>query len=203
MKIVLATKNKGKLVEMFEVLYVSGIEFVPASQFDIPEIEETESLFYRNALLKARIVNEITGMPTIADDSGLEIDCLARWPGVFSARCAGEHATDQEKVEFVLNKMKDITDRKARFTCSVALVNKPNIDVFFTGFCEGELLYSPRGIAKPGLQYDTIFHTPVFGKSLAELTDDEKNSISHRGKALKKMKYFLETDDFIEATLLE
>lgn len=201
MKIVLATKNKGKLVEILDALYVPEIEFIPVSHFDMPEVEETGKSFLANAIIKARTANEFTGLPAIADDSGLEIDILAGFPGVNSARCAGENASDLQKRQFVLDMLGESINRNAQFVCYVALCRKPYVDVFFSGHCRGEILKSPRGEAKPGLQYDSIFYIPDLGKTFSELSSEEKNSISHRGIAMGKMKYFLESEDFMKASL--
>ena len=202
MRIVLATKNKGKLVELSEMLCVPGIEFVPMSKFDIPDIEETERSFFVNAVLKARAVCEITGLPAIADDNGLEIDILGGFLGINSARCAGENATDEQKRDFVLDKLREHMNRNAQFVCCIAFCKKPyRDDTFFGGHCRGEILKVPKGIAKPGLQYDSIFYLPELGKTFAELSDEEKNKISHRGLAIRKMKYFLETQDFTKEML--
>lgn len=202
MKIVLATKNKGKLIEMFEMLYVPGIEFVPLSHFNIPDIEETGESFMTNAMIKARAACEFTGLPAIADDSGLEIDILGGFPGINSARCAGENATDYQKRRVVLDMLEGSTNRNAQFVCYVALCKEPYTDdEFFSGHCRGEILKVPRGEAKPGLQYDSIFYIPDLGKTFAELSNEEKNSISHRGIAMGKMKCFLESGDFMKAAL--
>lgn len=203
MRIVLATKNKGKLIEMAEMLRVPGIEFIPLSNYDIPDIEETGKSFMENATIKAREASIFTGLPAIADDSGLEIDILGGFPGINSARCAGENATDSQKRQFVLDTLgADSINRNAQFVCYVALCKEPYIDdVFFSGHCRGEILKNPIGDAKPGLQYDSIFYIPEIGKSFAELSHEEKNSISHRGMAMRKMKCFLESGDFMKAAV--
>ena len=192
-KIVLASKNKGKIIELSKMLDMSDVEFIPMSEFNISDIEETEHTFVGNALLKASAAYETTGLPAIADDSGLEIDILGGFPGINSARCAGDNATDEEKRNFVLEKLSGYKNREAQFVCTMAFYNAQH-HAFFTGFCRGQILEIPRGKSKPGLPYDSIFYVPELGKTFAELSEEEKNLISHRGRAIRKMKDFLETE---------
>lgn len=193
-RIVLATRNPGKFSELSKMLNVFGVEFVPIPP-EIPELEETGDTFVVNALDKARYASMQTGMPAIADDSGLEIRALGDWPGVRSARCAGENATEIETVACVLDRMRGVADRSARFVCVMALHFSPGenngLIAWFTGTCEGKLLEEPRGEAKSGLQYDTIFQAHCDSASFAEMHHHVKNSISHRGQAARQMREFL------------
>jgi len=195
MDIILATHNVGKFEELNMLLGVEGISFLPLSDFDTKEIEETGETFIENAILKAHTVAMATGLPAIADDSGLEIYALNGFPGLHSARCAGDGVSDEAKVYYVLGKMDGIKDRRARFVSAVALVKAehPNLPTFFTGYCEGDLLTAPRGKASPGLQYDSIFLHPEFNKTLAEVSKEEKNKVSHRFHATRSMKAYLKT----------
>jgi len=189
MKIVLATKNPGKYKELFQMLQMDGIEYVPISSFDIEDIEETGSTFIENALLKAKYASEKTGLPAIADDSGMELPVLNNFPGIYSARCAGENATDEEKRQFILKKMENIADRRVRFVCAIVFVNpKTKLPTYFQETCEGELLTSSRGEADINIQYDSLFYFPEFEMTFAEMTKEMKNKVSHRGKACKAMR---------------
>jgi XTP/dITP diphosphohydrolase len=192
LKIVLATRNIGKLKELQQLLKINGIEYIPVSQFNVEDVEETEDTFEGNAVLKARFVSEVLNQPTIADDSGMEILALNNYPGVHSARCAGETATDEEKRQHILKKMGGIKNRQAKFISVVAFHNnKTGITSWFRGECTGEILYQPRGQADINIQYDSIFHLPKIGKTFAELPKEEKNKISHRAKSCKELKDYL------------
>ena len=193
-KIVIATRNLGKFKELSELLKINNkVEYFPVSDFNIADPEETGKTFIDNAILKSKFASEKTGLPAIADDSGLEIFSLGGFPGVFSSRCAGENASDSEKMKFVLEKMKNITDRRARFVSAVSFSEPDNIDfpVFFTGYCYGIILSEPQGVSKPGLQYDSIFYYPPLKRTFAKLSSEVKNSISHRFFASNGMTDFL------------
>ena len=194
MKIVLATRNPGKLQELQELLEVDGVEFIPISEYDLEDVEETGKTFEENAVLKARYAAEHTGLPAVADDSGMSIRALSGYPGVISARCAGEDATDEEKRNFILKKMEGIGHRETQFVTCMALVNPLFLDepICFTGVCNGELLKEARGEPKPQVQYDSIFYYAPVGLTFAEMTEDQKNAVSHRGNAAKQMKEYLE-----------
>jgi XTP/dITP diphosphohydrolase len=194
MDIVLATRNPGKMRELVMLLKVPGIKYIPVSSFNIEDPEETGNTFVDNAVLKATYAANETGVPAIADDSGLGISALNGFPGILSARCAGEDATDEEKRQFILSKMKGISDRRARMNCVIAFV-KPNnlgISTFFQGHCDGYIMEDARGKSDVNIQYDSIFLYEPFGKSFAEMTKEQKNSVSHRYIACSQMKKYLE-----------
>ncbi len=188
MKLVLASDNRHKLEE-FRVLFSSlDVELISKAEAGFTdEVEENGSTFAENAFIKAEAVMRATGLPAVADDSGLCVDALGGEPGVYSARYTGSHdASDRDRYELVLKKLGDRTDRSARFVCSLCCVF-PNEDVLRAeGVCEGSILFAPRG--EHGFGYDPVF-SPV-GKdcSMAELTMEEKNAISHRGRALKEFR---------------
>jgi XTP/dITP diphosphohydrolase len=189
LKIILATKNPGKLKELRELLKNLPIEVISLEGFpDIPKLEETEDTFKGNALKKARFVSEYTGITALADDSGLEVDILDKRPGIYSARYAGNNASDLENNRKLLNALKGtpIRNRNARFICVLAFVTQSGKELTFGGVCDGAIGLEMKG--KGGFGYDSIFYLPEFDKTMAELTPEEKNSISHRGKALIKFK---------------
>ena len=189
MKVVLASGNKGKLKEFNQLLNPLDIEVLPQSAFNISSVEETGLTFVENAILKARYASKISGLPAIADDSGLEVDALNGAPGIYSARYAGEDATD------ALNNQKLLTDlqgvethkRTARFQCLLVFLEHPSdpTPVICQGSWEGLILESPSG--DQGFGYDPLFWVPSKACASAELSKDEKNSLSHRGKALRKL----------------
>jgi len=189
--LVVATKNHGKLLEFKEMLEPTQFKIVSLVDFPHIEIKETGSTFDENALLKASTVCQKTGLPALADDSGLEVDVLNGEPGVFTARYAGEHATDEENINKLLRNLEGvpIEKRQARFVCSLALIF-PDGQVFLErGILEGLIAMSPRG--NKGFGYDPIFIVPELDKTLAEISAAEKNKISHRAKALAKIKKHL------------
>ncbi len=193
MKLVLATKNKGKIAEIKEFLSdVKGLEVLSILDFPedkIPPIEETGKSFEENAFIKAFTVAKATGLPALADDSGLEVDALGGKPGVRSARFGGEGITDAERNKKLLSLLENVPskERSARFRCCMVLVVPPEFEKYVAeGVCEGYITTEPRG--SHGFGYDPIFYLPKYGKTMAELTRSEKNKISHRGKALEKMK---------------
>ena len=173
MKVVLASKNQHKLVEMRDILSAQGVEVVLESDVGVDvEVEETGTTFEENSLLKARAVMEASGLPAIADDSGLAVDALNGAPGVYSARYGGEG----------LENMRGQLDRRCRFV-SVITLCMPNGDVITArGECPGTLAYAPQG--ENGFGYDPVFFVPEKKKTFAQLTPEEKNAISHRGRAL-------------------
>lgn len=155
---------------------------------DIPELEETEDTFKGNALKKARFIAEYTGMNALADDSGLEVGILDKRPGIYSARYAGNNASDMENNRKLLGVLEDISirNRNARFVCVLAFVTQSGKEFTFDGVCDGSIGLEMKG--KGGFGYDPLFYLPEFDKTMAELTPEEKNSISHRGNALIKFK---------------
>lgn len=188
-KLVVATKNPGKAKEVAEILEGMPYEVVPLTEYpDAPDIEETGSTFVENAILKASKYARFTGELTIADDSGLEIDALDGAPGVKSSRFA---PTDAERIRKVLDLMKDVPDneRTARFRCAIAIAWPGRRVETCEAKVEGTIAYEPRG--SKGFGYDPIFHVTELGKSMAELESDEKNAISHRGRALRSAKKLL------------
>lgn len=186
-RIVLATKNKGKIKEMRELLAPMNIEVLSLADFSpVDDAKENGVTFAENAMLKARYYFAHTGTPCLADDSGLEVDALGGRPGVYSARYSGEDATDAANNVKVLREMEGIEKdkRTARFRCAMALVGE-GIELTTDGTCEGALLTEERG--QGGFGYDPIFYVPKFDRTLAEMSSEEKNSISHRGAAVRKM----------------
>ena len=184
MKLVLASKNKKKLVEMNDILSHLGIEVCSEGEAGVDvEVEETGTTFEENSLLKARAVMEESGMPAIADDSGLCVDALGGAPGVYSARYGGEGLSDVERYQLLLDNMKGQMPRTARFV-SVITCCFPDGDVLSArGECEGTIAFAPMG--EGGFGYDPIFYYPPYGKTLAEVSPEEKNQVSHRANALR------------------
>ena len=179
MKFIIATHNQKKLAELERILHPIGIE---VSTAQLQEVDETGSTFAENAYLKANAACKETGLPAIADDSGLAVDALNGAPGIYSARYAGEHATDLQKMEKLLYELKDVPKEKrtARFVCSICCVF-PNGDyITAEGTCEGTIAFELTGDG--GFGYDPIFL--VGEQSFGQLSDEEKDRISHRGKAL-------------------
>lgn len=186
-RIVLATKNKGKIREMRELLAQMNIEVLSLSDFPpVNDAEENGATFAENAMLKARYYYAHTGIPCLADDSGLEVDALGGRPGVYSARYSGEDASDASNNAKVLQEMAGVEEEKrtARFRCAMALVGD-GIELTTGGTCEGILLAEERGSG--GFGYDPLFYVPAFDRTLAEMSSEDKNSISHRGSAVRKM----------------
>ena len=188
-KIVLASNNAGKAREISEILAAYGISVVPQSDFSVPEIPETGLTFVENALLKARNACHHTGLPAIADDSGIEIDALNGAPGIYSARFAGVGATDEINLQKALTELKDVPEeqRGARFQCLMVLLEHENdpTPLICQGSWEGKILTEPQG--ENGFGYDPIFYVPEHQCSSAQLTAEQKNALSHRGKALKAL----------------
>ncbi len=188
MKIVLATKNKGKIREFCEALSEIGWEGVPLSEVaDVAEPAETGMTFMENALQKARAYVEAVGMPVLSDDSGIIADVLGDEPGIYSARYAGVHGDDEANNQKLIERLRPYhgDDRRAHYVCAVALVFPDGKCVTAEGTCEGILrdFYAGTG----GFGYDPLFYLPAFEKTMAELSLSEKNSISHRGKALREL----------------
>ena len=185
MKFVIATHNAHKLIELQRILTPLGIEGVTDHDLgiELPEVEETGTTFAENAYLKAASACQVTGLPAIADDSGLVVDALGGRPGVYSARYGGEEATDDDRNMLILGEMKDVPkgERSARFVASVCCVF-PNGDVLRAeGTFEGEIGYAPAG--ENGFGYDPIF--VVGDRTSAEMSSAEKDAMSHRGNALR------------------
>jgi len=192
-RLVAATRNTGKIKEIAAILADTGFEIVPADAFPgAPEPEETGDTYAENALIKARSLCEFTGLPAIADDSGLEVFDLGGAPGVFSARYAGIEQDSSKNCVKVLKELEDVPfDRRgARFVCTIALATPDGKEELFEGECRGVITLTPAGDG--GFGYDPIFFVPHLNRTMAELTPDEKNSLSHRRQALEKLKAFLE-----------
>lgn len=187
--LILASNNKHKIIEVRAILG-PGYKIVKQSDYNIKPIPETGLNFEENAIIKATGVFEATGITTIADDSGLVVDALKGAPGVFSARYSGENANDSSNNLKLLKNMAHLhkKERAARFECVIALVDKKqnNLVQTFKGAWNGTILYNPKG--SNGFGYDPLFFDPVIGKSSAELSDEEKNKVSHRAIALAALK---------------
>lgn len=192
MKFVLATHNAHKLKEMSDILSGLGIEVVSPDDLGLAvEVEETGTVFAENAMLKAKAVCGAAGLPAIADDSGLCVDALNGGPGVYSARYGGEALSDRGRYMLLLNSMRGQATRAARFVCAVACAF-PNGDTLEAeGECGGAIAYAPMGTN--GFGYDPVFFVPELSKTFAQLTEEEKAAISHRGRALKIFAEKLET----------
>ena len=184
MKFVLASHNKNKLREMQEILGALGVEVVLQSELGLAlEPEENGATFAENALIKARAVMEASGLPAIADDSGLCVDALQGAPGVYSARYGGEGLDDRQRYELVLRGVAGQFPRTCRFRCAIACCFPDGEVLTADGTCEGTVAFTPMG--EGGFGYDPIFFVPGLKKTFAQLTAEEKNAISHRGKALQ------------------
>ena len=188
-KLVIATRNAGKIAEFRRILDAiseGAIELIGIDQFsELIDVEETGSTFEENALLKARYTSKMTGLPAISDDSGLCIDALGGAPGIFSARWAGQHGNDKANLEKVLDELKEVTDenRGAHFICFAALVLPDGREKVAEGRFEGTILH--RAIGDQGFGYDPIFQPLGMSISSAELSAEEKDAVSHRGKSLR------------------
>lgn len=186
MKIIAATQNKNKIREFGEIL--NGFEILSEKDAGIDiEVEETGTTFEENSFIKAKAVYEATGMPAIADDSGLEVDALGGAPGVYSARYGTEDLDDAGRVRLLLKNMENVPDseRSARFVCVITYIDADGV-ITARGECEGEIAREIKG--ENGFGYDPVFYIKAMGKTTAELSAEEKNAISHRGKALRAFK---------------
>jgi XTP/dITP diphosphohydrolase len=183
-RLLLATTNKGKAAEYRDLLNGLDLEIVTLDQAGISiEADESYNTFEENARHKAAFYAEQGGLLTLADDSGLEVDALGGEPGVRSSRYAGDSATDQDRVDFLLNKLKGVPQpkRSARFRCVIAIARPGGTVETVEGTCEGYIALEPRG--SNGFGYDPVFFLPEYGRTIAELTPEIKNRISHRGRA--------------------
>jgi len=188
-KLVLASGNKGKLAEFSQLFADKNIEVIPQNQFDTPEAEETGLSFVENAIIKARNACKHSGLPSLADDSGLEVDALQGAPGIYSARYAGAGASDQDNYLKLLDALKDVPEeqRTARFQCVLVYMrheNDPTPQVF-QGSWEGKILVEPEG--SEGFGYDPVFSVESQNCAAAELDKADKNAISHRGQAIQEL----------------
>jgi len=189
--IVVATKNMGKLAEFAQMMKDLPYRVISLLEFPQINIEESGKSFDENAVIKASITSRETGLIALGDDSGLEVKALNGEPGIYTARYAGPGATDQQNIDKLLKKMKDVPagERHARFICSLSLAFPDGRVVVERGYLEGEIAFERRGFH--GFGYDPIFYLPQYGMCLAELSEEEKNRISHRSAAFEKIKKYL------------
>ncbi|HNR51102.1 MAG TPA: RdgB/HAM1 family non-canonical purine NTP pyrophosphatase [Deltaproteobacteria bacterium] len=187
MKLLAATTNRGKIVEIAEILSGLGVTVVTPEEIDLHiDVKEDGATFAENALIKARAWSEAAGMPALADDSGLCVDALDGRPGVMSARFSGPDATDEKNIELLLRSLQSKTQRTARFVCAVALAWQTGEVILAEGRYEGIIIDEPRG--RGGFGYDPVFLDPELNKTLAQMSPGEKNARSHRKKALDALK---------------
>ena len=195
-KIVLASSNPGKVREIGQLLSGINLAVVPQSDFNVSDAEETGLTFVENAILKARHAADHTGLPAIADDSGIEVDALNGAPGIYSARYAGAKGggDDRANLEKLLVALKDVPEEKrtARFQCLMVYMRHKHdpTPLIFQGTWEGRILFEPEG--EGGFGYDPVFYVPTHDCSAAQLKPEEKNAVSHRGQALGKLLQALE-----------
>ena len=191
MKLVLASKNAHKLVEMRDILSQLGVEVVLESDVGVDmDVEETGTTFEENAFLKAHAVMEATGLPAIADDSGLCVDALNGAPGVYSARYGGPELDDAGRYRLLLENLRGQLDRRGKFVSAICCCFPNGDKVEARGECPGTIAYAPRG--EGGFGYDPVFFVPALKKTFAQLTPEEKNAVSHRGAALRAFREKLE-----------
>ena len=189
MKIVIASRNRGKIEEIKEIISISQIEWSTFENFhDWPDVEETGSDYSENALAKALTISSWSGLPALADDSGLEVEYLGGKPGVLSARYGGEEGNDTLNMGRLLEELDGVSQeqRGARFVCVAALVLPDEEPMIFKGECGGRIIFAPRG--DRGFGYDPIFMPDEYDLTMAELGSREKNRISHRGRAFTKVR---------------
>ncbi|MCL2391750.1 MAG: RdgB/HAM1 family non-canonical purine NTP pyrophosphatase [Oscillospiraceae bacterium] len=190
MKFVLATANPGKIREMREILGATGFNILTRDECGIDfEVEETGSTFFENALIKAKAICEATGMSAIADDSGLLVDALNGEPGVYSSSYGGENLSSDERCAYLLKKLQGKEQARAKFVCTVICYFPDGEYIAAEGECLGHIVSQPSGSG--GFGYDPIFLVEGKNKTMAELTSDEKNEISHRNEALSKLTLLL------------
>ena len=186
MKIIAATQNKGKIKEIREIFAPLGFEVISQSEAGIDiDVEETGETFEENALLKARAVYELCHLPVIADDSGLCVDALFGAPGVYSARYAGEGASDSDKIAKLLQELEGKENRNAKFISSIVMIFEDGREFTASGEVPGLILKEPEGTN--GFGYDPVFYSTELNKSFGIATDEEKNSISHRARGLQNL----------------
>lgn len=185
-RLVLATNNRGKVAELRRILAGLDVVVLDADDLEVPDVEETGATFEANALQKARAAAATTGLPCVADDSGLVVDALGGEPGVRSARYSGTHGDDAANLALVLERMRGVEDRRARFVCVAALVLPEGTERIATGVLEGELAEAPRGAG--GFGYDPAFVPTGETRTTAELAPAEKDAISHRGQAFRALR---------------
>ena len=189
-RLVLASGNAGKLAEFNALLADVGFDVRPQSEFGVEDAEETGLTFIENAILKARHASQATGLPALADDSGLVVDALGGAPGLYSARYAGEHGNHAANIDKLLHELREVPDerRSARFVCVLALLRHPDDPqpLIAQGLWEGRILHARQGDG--GFGYDPVFFSPTEHMSAAELPAEVKNLVSHRGRALAMLR---------------
>jgi XTP/dITP diphosphohydrolase len=188
-QVVLASNNQGKLREIDQILKIKDIDLLPQSKFNVPEVEETGKTFVENAILKARAAASLSGLPAIADDSGIELDILKGKPGIYSARYAGDNATDEENLKLLIQDVitSGVSQPLARYQCIIVYMRHAMdpMPIIAEGSWEGHIVTEPKG--QYGFGYDPIFYVPTHNCTSAELMPEIKNKISHRGIALQKL----------------
>lgn len=185
--LVIATRNPGKTSEIRDLLKDFPVEIKNLDDFGpIPEVEEDGDTFDDNAYKKASFAAEVLGIPALADDSGLVVEALDGAPGVYSARYAGENATDEQRCSKLLNELKTETNRKAAFECVISIAVPGGPALTYEGRCEGVIAEQPAG--DNGFGYDPVFYYPPLKKTFAQLTREEKSRVSHRGRALGEIR---------------
>ena len=194
-KLVLASNNQGKIREFEEIFAKINIELIPQSEFNVPEVDEPYATFVENALHKARHCTKYTGLPALADDSGLCVNALNGAPGVFSARYAGEPKNDLNNNSKLVEELKQFTDKSAYFYCLLIVVRSFDDPqpIIADGVVHGQIIDTPRG--SNGFGYNPIFHIPALGKTMAEISSETKNQISHRALAIKDL--LLKLDNYL------
>ncbi len=198
MNILVATTNPGKIREIKDILALPGVSIITPADLQLRlEVDEDGLTFAENAAKKARSWSEASGLPALADDSGLCVEALGGRPGVHSARFAGAGATDEANYSLLLECLRGVKDRSARFVCAVALSFPGGDMVVAEGECEGRILEEPMGDA--GFGYDPVFSDPASGRSFAQLTPQEKNDRSHRKKALMALREKLRQAGYLGA----
>ena len=197
-EILLATNNKHKLEEVRQILSPHGIIVycINDLNLDYQEPVENGKTYQDNALIKANALKKLTDLPIIADDSGLEIEAIDNKPGLYSSRFSKELGGYDNAFKYIINKVKETNNSKARFICDIVLVNTEDKPLLFEGICEGNIALEVKG--NDGFGYDPIFVPDGYDKSFAELKRDEKNAISHRGRALKKLLTYLRINGYIK-----
>lgn len=192
-ELIIATHNQGKFKEFQQLL--APIQCISQASLAVPGVEETGLSFIENAIIKARHVSRVTGQPVLADDSGLVVEALQGEPGIYSSRFSGEHATDAENIQLLLERLRDVAEaqRVAYFYCALVICCYPDdpMPIIATGQLEGRIIRHATGVG--GFGYDPVFYVPVYQRTLAQLTAEEKNRISHRSQALNQLKQCLAT----------
>jgi len=192
-KLLLATTNRGKIREICHLLYGMPFEVVTPIDLGIDvSVEEDKQSYQENAQLKAEAYSKASGLITLADDSGLEVNALNREPGIHSARYAGENASDENRIEYLLAKLQEVPEgkRTARFICVIAIAVPREKTLFCRGECHGVIGFEPKG--SNGFGYDPLFNFPELDRTMAELTLEQKSQVSHRGKALQEARHLLQ-----------